>query len=640
MSATAEQPPRPRRTLVATNHLYLLVVVGLATTLALQSMRVFTSYMVFVIDQANRVEIGITVFSTFAAIALGGVLLKTVRFRRTLLLGAFLFGAGRLALQFLEIPEARLILGAVAMAAWGWLMLAVFRHWRESAAIGVGFGIALDLVIRIAGSTRDLPWNPGPVEHLASVILVVGMLVGVAGIRGLHIQQLPEYSTRSVWSLAAIGPGFALYFIATGNLGLVQEATNLLLPEGAFLIALGTALGLRFSLFAGDVLSAPEGGRITIGPLIIAILLAMGLFLIGQGGIIAAPGFILASAAGVVLLGFAVAGRPSSGGNEPAISHLTIAFTGGVLLMVGLLFLYYMFSGAPFMLGAIAAAFVLLAIPAGVPDTSRPIHQPRVVMVGAGAMAGLLALVTAYQLLTHEQAEAGDPAGSEVTVMTYNIQNGFDLENRFDLESIAQTIKNENADVVVIQEIARGWLVMSGMDQVNWLSNRLDMPYVYGPNSDDGLWGNTVFTRLPILESDTTQYSETQNLKRGAVEVAVETEHGPIWIYGTHLDNPRGAVEARFTQGRELIEFRDGKTPAMVLGDFNAEPDDSLIAELYDAGLRDLGVDHLDDLGTSADSRRIDYIFATEDLELVDIHITEVWTSDHLPVIATVRIAD
>jgi endonuclease/exonuclease/phosphatase family metal-dependent hydrolase len=609
MSTTTEQPPRPPRTLVATNHLYLLLVVGLATTLMLQAMRVFTSYMIFVIDQANRVEIAATLFGTFGAIFLGGVLLKTLRFRRTLLIGAFLFGAGRLALQFVDIPLWKLIFAAIAMAAWGWLMLAVFRHWRETAAIGVGFGIALDLTIRIAGSTRDLPWNPGPVEDLISVILVVGMLVGVAGIRGLHVQQLPEYSTRNVWSLAAFGPGIALYFIVTGNLGLAQEATGLNLPEGAFLLAIGTALGLRFSLFAGEVLTAPQGGRATLGPLVIAIILAMGLFLIGQGGILAAPGFILASAA-------------------------------GMLLMVSLLFLYYMFSGAPFMLGAIAAAFVLLTIPAGVPDTSRPIHQPRMVMVGAGAMAGLLALVTAYQLLTYEQAEAGDPAGSEITVMTYNIQNGFNLENRFDLESIAQTIENENADVVVIQEIARGWLVMSGMDQVSWLSNRLDMPYVYGANSDDGLWGNTVFTRLPILESDTTQYSETQNLKRGAVEVAVETEHGPIWIYGTHLDNPRGAVEARVTQGRELVEFRDGKAPAMVLGDFNAEPDDSLIAELDDAGLRDLGVDHLDDLGTSADNRRIDYIFATEDLELVDIHITEVWTSDHLPVIATVRIAD
>jgi endonuclease/exonuclease/phosphatase family metal-dependent hydrolase len=640
MSTGAEQPSRPPRTLVAANHLYLLVVVGLATTLMLQSMRIFTSYMIFVIDQSNRVEIAFTVFSTFGAIALGGVLLKTVRFRRTLLIGAFLFGLGRLGLQFVDIPLAKLILGAVAMTAWGWLMLAVFRHWRESAAIGVGFGIALDLVIRIAGGTRDLPWNPGPVEHLVSVILVVGMLVGIAGIRALHIQQLPEYSTRSVLSLAAFGPGIALYFIVTGNLGLVQEATGLLLPEGAFLIALGTAFGLRFSLFAGEFLSTPEGGRATVGPLVIAILLAMGLFLIGQGGIVAVPGFVLASAAGVVLLGFAVAGKRSTDDTEPSIGSLTLAFTGGVLLKVGLLFIYYMFSGVPFMLGVIAATFVLLAIPAGVPDTSRPIHQPRAVMIGAGVMAGLLALVTAYQLLTFEQAEAGPAGSGEITVMTYNIQNGFNLDNQFDLETIAQVIEDEDPDVVAIQEISRGWLTTSDFDQVNWLSNRLDMPYVYGANSDDGLWGNAVFSRLPILETDTTQYSETQNLKRGAVEVAIETEHGPVWIYGTHLDNPSDAVEARFSQGRELIEFRDGKTPAVVLGDFNAQPDDSLMAEFSAVGLRDIGEVLPEGAVTRYTSGRIDYILATDDLDVIDIYITESQASDHLPVTAVLGVSD
>ncbi len=640
MNETVEQPPRPPRALVATNHLYLLMVVGLATTLMLQSMRVFIGYMVFVIDQANRVELAITVFSTFGAIALGGVLLKTVRFRRTLIIGAFLFGIARLGLQFLEIPEARLILGAVAMVAWGWLMLAIFRHWRESAAIGVGFGIALDLVIRIAGGTRDLPWNPAEIEHLVTVILVVGMLVGVAGIRGLHVQQLPEYSTRSVWSLAAFGPGIALYFIVTGNLGRAQVATGLDFPEAAFLLALGTALGLRFSIFAGDFLPSSNTGRVTTGPLIIAILLAIGLFLIGQGGIVAAPGLILASAAGVVLLGFAVAGRASTDETEPPLLHLTLAFTGGMLLKIGLLFLYYMYSGLPLFLGVIAGAFVLLAIPAGVPDTSRPIHQPRAVLIGAGVMAGALALVTAWQLLSFQEAEVGPPAEEQITVMTYNIQNGFDLDNRFDLEAIAKTIEDEDADVVVIQEIGRGWLVTVDLDQVTWLSNRLDMPYVYGTNSDDGLWGNAIFTRMPILESAATQYSDTDNLKRGAIEVAVETDSGPVWIYGTHLDNPSDADEVRFSQGREFLAFWGEKHPGMVLGDFNAEPDDPLLTEFYDAGLRDLGLDLPDGAFTTPSGRRIDYILATSDLELIDIHITEVWTSDHLPVIATVSLPD
>lgn len=640
MNASSGQPSRPPRTLVATNHLYLLLVVALATTLMLQAMRVFTSYMVFVIDQANRPELAAMLFGTFLAIALGGLLLKTVRFRRTLLLGAFTFGVARLGFQFWELPEARLALGAVALMSWGWLMLAVLRPWRESAAIGVGFGIALDLLIRIGFSTRDLPWNPAAPEHLISVILVTGMLIGVAGIRGLRVQELPEYSTRGIWSLLAFGPGIGLYHVVTGNLGMAQESTGLIFPEAALLMALGTALGLRVALMAGEFLGSPSGGRVNTGPLVVGLLLAMGLFLIGQGGAAAVPGFVLAPAAGLVLLTFAVAGKQTGEESEPPVSQLTIAFTGGMLLMGALLFLYYMYSGTPLLLGIIAGTFVLLTIPAGVPDISRPIHQPRVVLIGAGVMAALLALVSGWQLLSHERVEAGPAGDSEITVMTYNIQSGFDLVNRWDLEATAQTIEAVEPDIVVIQELSRGWLVTTGVDQLTWLGDRLGMPHVYGSNSDDGLWGNVIFSRLPILESRTTQYSETDNLKRGAIEVAVETGSGPVWIYGTHLDNPLDGDGGRLTQGRELLDFRDGQQPALVLGDLNVDPDNPLIAEFDAAGLRDLGAGLPAGAHTNPHGRRIDYILATDDIELVEIHIEERWTSDHLPVTATVRIMD
>jgi endonuclease/exonuclease/phosphatase family metal-dependent hydrolase len=149
-----------------------------------------------------------------------------------------------------------------------------------------------------------------------------------------------------------------------------------------------------------------------------------------------------------------------------------------------------------------------------------------------------------------------------------------------------------------------------------------------------------IFTRLPIEETSTIQYSDVDNLKRGAIEIAVQTESGPVWIYGTHLDNPEHADEVRFSQGRELIEFRDGKQPALVLGDFNLDPDNPILDEFNEAGLRDLGIELPDGTGTSPSGRRIDYILATEDLEIIDIHVTEVWTSDHLPVIATVRVPD
>jgi endonuclease/exonuclease/phosphatase family metal-dependent hydrolase len=180
---------------------------------------------------------------------------------------------------------------------------------------------------------------------------------------------------------------------------------------------------------------------------------------------------------------------------------------------------------------------------------------------------------------------------------------------------------------------------MTGVDQVLWLSQRLDMPFIFGTNSDDWVWGNVILSRAPILESRTIQYSVTDNLKRGAIEVLIATEAGDVWVYGTHLDNPRGAAEVRFIQGEELVGFWGGeKRPALILGDLNVDPDDDLIARFAGAGFHDAGLVLGPDAFTSSDRRRIDYILATDDLEIEDIHIPLVWTSDHLPVVATIRL--
>ncbi|HET7035219.1 MAG TPA: endonuclease/exonuclease/phosphatase family protein [Thermomicrobiaceae bacterium] len=228
--------------------------------------------------------------------------------------------------------------------------------------------------------------------------------------------------------------------------------------------------------------------------------------------------------------------------------------------------------------------------------------------------------------------------GRQITVMTYNLQEGFSRDDRFDLERQAAAIEAEHPDVVVVQEVSRGWLVAAGADEVLWLSQRLGMQAVFGANSDDGLWGNAILSRAPLQDAAREQYTTTQNLKRSVVAARVDTAAGPLWLFGTHLDNPVGATDVRLSQTRELIRFWNNRSPALVLGDLNADPGDPVFGLFTSAGLVDLDRQLPPGASTSSDQRLIDHILATPNLTLQSIRVPDTWASDHRPLVARVSL--
>jgi endonuclease/exonuclease/phosphatase family metal-dependent hydrolase len=218
--------------------------------------------------------------------------------------------------------------------------------------------------------------------------------------------------------------------------------------------------------------------------------------------------------------------------------------------------------------------------------------------------------------------------------MTYNIQTGFAADDVWNLEATARTIEAQDPDVVVLQEVSRGWLVTSGVDEALWLSHRLEMPFVFGASARDGLWGNAILSRAPIASSVVHTYASTQNLERGAIEVELEAETGSVWVFGTHLDNPQGAGEVRLEQVNQLLGYAEGKAPALIMGDLNATPDSDVLAAFAQAGFRDPAAVLGPEAFTSSNGRRIDYILVTSDVTVDGIRIPDVWTSDHKPVAA------
>ena len=115
-------------------------------------------------------------------------------------------------------------------------------------------------------------------------------------------------------------------------------------------------------------------------------------------------------------------------------------------------------------------------------------------------------------------------------------------------------------------------------------------------------------------------------------------EAGDLWVYGTHLDNPKGAGDVRLEQVNQLLGVWNGHAPAIIGGDFNALPDSDVMATFAGAGFVDVGTALDPEAFTSEAGHRIDYILTTGGLSTRDVRIPDVWTSDHKPVVVELTI--
>ncbi|MFQ5350406.1 MAG: endonuclease/exonuclease/phosphatase family protein, partial [Thermoanaerobaculia bacterium] len=247
---------------------------------------------------------------------------------------------------------------------------------------------------------------------------------------------------------------------------------------------------------------------------------------------------------------------------------------------------------------------------------------------------------TAARLLAPAAPPAAVETDGPIRVLTYNLHQGFDVDGRLAPEALAEVIESERPDVVALQEVTRGWLVTGGLDLHSWMVRRLGLAGRFAGTADPQ-WGNAVLSRLPILASVYHRLPPKDlPLRRGVLDVMVETRRGPLRLLCLHLHHhkPDGAI--RVEQIEALLGIWGGSPGTLLLGDFNAEPGSAAIQRLRRAGLHDASA--LLDPGrrgttTRLHRRQIDWVFATPDLEFEATAVRYSKASDHLPVATTVR---
>lgn len=254
----------------------------------------------------------------------------------------------------------------------------------------------------------------------------------------------------------------------------------------------------------------------------------------------------------------------------------------------------------------------------------------------------LLALVLPLAAVAATSPASGTATpGVPVRVLCYNIHHGEGLDGRLDLERIAALIRDQQADLVALQEVERGTQRTQRRDlpaelaQLTGLSVRFarNIPY------QGGEYGTAVLSRFPIRRVAHTPLTMIgQGEQRGAQQVWVEIAGTEVLLINTHLDHRRDPAERdRSVEEIRALVAAAGSTPVIVAGDFNASPESAAIATMS-GFLTDVwaavgrGPGHT--IPVRKPARRIDYVWTSRHFVPERMEVLASEASDHLPVVA------
>jgi endonuclease/exonuclease/phosphatase family metal-dependent hydrolase len=235
--------------------------------------------------------------------------------------------------------------------------------------------------------------------------------------------------------------------------------------------------------------------------------------------------------------------------------------------------------------------------------------------------------------LTPQSPQLREPSNT-FRLMTYNIHQGFSAGNVPSLDMLVDVISREAPDVLVLQEVVRGWMIDEQHDALSVLAERLDMPYVFAPNIGD-LYGNAILSRFPMTDVKRIHFAVQKELKhqpRGAVGVRI----GDVLIITTHLDDVSDSSAIRQEQVRTIFREWDGEKVAVIAGDMNADPGDLEMGLFSEAGYGDLAEPAGPTTTMDDPPKRNDYIWGIGVIGSSPHTVMALGASDHRAVVVNV----
>lgn len=634
-----------------------LILVTLSLLFGLHLFRVFLPTVIWYLgkyigaQEQALIALGVFVFALLAP------LLRRIGERPALAATAGGLALVRIIIQFADQPNTQVILAGVGLALFA-MFLPIWHQDRRSYSEEGGVpltGLALPLAFIIDTASRslllsyDLVWRSGILENLIAAGLGVLALVLLwselkEADQGKSAGEPPIPDALPLLSLGAF-----LYLA----MALVFNPSALAVPTGWGDRAahLGTNFFLALGALAGVCTTAWAGRRAWLYALLSGIVLTTSTaFIVAENP----PGWLWFGLAGITLwssLGWVLAGSSRLDHRRSGLWRTSLAVFLALVVMLVIVFVvgqYDAVEASIYAAGILGLAGVWSALSLSKIREKTPENLlsrravSGLIATGTCSLAALL-VVTAWAATFRLPEFSADPSeGDTIRVMTYNIHQAMDADIRVDLEAIAETIESQNPDVISLNEVNRARSTNGFVDTLPLLSQRLGMPYVFGANYADGQYGNAILSRYPIIDWRNVHYRENTTEVRGLLIALIDSPGGQISVFSTHLDHIGGKNNARSAQVSEALSIISNTPRAIFLGDLNAEPDKPEIQPIYEGGFTDvLLAAGKEDVYTFWDAeprpgRRIDYIFTTPELEVLDAWTVDSRASDHLPVVADV----
>lgn len=224
-------------------------------------------------------------------------------------------------------------------------------------------------------------------------------------------------------------------------------------------------------------------------------------------------------------------------------------------------------------------------------------------------------------------------AEDEIAIYTHNL-----WWPQGEPDAIARSIDASDADILVLQEVSQA--MVDALGQHPLLAD--DYRFRASEPSDEDINGLAVWSRYPISDATVDVLGETTPRLR----TTIESPRGPFRLDAVHVTAPISDDRVREWETQlSQLAATDDAAPTLLAGDFNATEDHLQFRSILEQGWTDAhgpkgcGLD-----ATWASERwfptllRLDHVLASGHFEVLALEVGHNASSDHRPVIATVRI--
>lgn len=260
---------------------------------------------------------------------------------------------------------------------------------------------------------------------------------------------------------------------------------------------------------------------------------------------------------------------------------------------------------------------------------------------------GLAAIVGCYSACSSKVNRTAPAIGNanQLKIMSYNIHhaNPPSKVGLIDLDAVAKVIKNENPDVVGLQEVDRNTKRSGNIDEAKVLAEKTGMFYQFfkAIDHDGGDYGVAILSKYPI--SNGAQVALPQVAKgepRVLSYVTVKLKSHTFTFANTHLDATRPDSN-RVVQMKTILTELSKKTgPIILVGDLNCEAKAEPIVLLDQQFKRSCTANCAFTIPQDHPRKTIDYIALKNADWTVSNYsvVAELYASDHRPVVTTYQV--